>query len=550
MRRCAVTEHLANLWERLADRIVDTPALSQGSRVVTWREFDERAARLAGALQAAGLEPGAVVAPYLYNCNEFLEVFFGTLKGRHVPMNVNYRYQDDELTYLLANAEAQALIFHGEFSERVERIKGRLPHLRLLIVVGESEIGGTASSYEDILASHSPAERIWRDPEDITLNYTGGTTGMPKGVVRKVGLTTEGSLGFRSMVTGVAFLDDSDPVEAARQLVDRAERPVVVPASPLMHSTALTFASLPALSAGGEVACLEGHSLDADELFQVVEARRATCIAIVGDAVARPMVQALDERASSDGGYDTSSLKTIVSAGVAWSGEVKAKLLSHIPQVTLADGCGSSEGASYGLQLTREGDPTTTRTFSAAPGLRVLAEDGTEIPYGSGRAGLLASRTSSSEYHKDPEKSATAFFRIDGEQYVVPGDWGMVAADGTVTLLGRGSMTINTGGEKVFPEEVEQVINVLPFVRDSLVFGTPHQRFGQQVTAIVQLEKGAVPHADIVIEGVRARLAHYKAPQEVVFVALIPRGANGKPDYERARELYDEFSAEEPTSRV
>ena len=266
-------------------------------------------------------------------------------------------------------------------------------------------------------------------------------------------------------------------------------------------------------------------------------------IAIVGDAFARPMLRALEGRSAAGRPYDTSSIRSIASAGVAWSAAVKDGLLEFIPQATLIDSCGSTEGAWMGSSVARKGDPTATAEFKAAPGAILLDPSGEPIQPGSGQAGLIACPVPTSGYYNDPVKTAAVFRMIGGVLYAVPGDYGTIDADRALTLLGRGSSCINTGGEKVFPEEVEDVIKSLPGVEDCIVFGVQDDRFGQRVVAVVHASSGASVCPADVVGGTRRRLAHYKAPKEVVMVPEVPRFANGKADYASARGLLLEHGA-------
>ena len=297
-----------------------------------------------------------------------------------------------------------------------------------------------------------PAPRVRRSEQDVFLSYTGGTTGLPKGVRYTIGRGVTNSLRLRELFLGART--ESGIVDYAAERARNGNRLVAIPASPLMHSTGFTFASLPTLTSGGQVTTLEGRSFDAGELLATIGAVRAEVVAIVGDAFALPLVRALD--AAAQAGYDTSSLRTICSAGTAWSARIKQRLLEHLPQAALLDFCGSTEGVTYGFRRVRRGDPVFTANFEAARGLRVIGPDRRELP--RGEVGLLAGPTPASGYHKDPQRSAATFFTIDGEQLAAPGDLGRIEADGSVTLIGRGTSVINTGGEKVHPAEVEEVI--------------------------------------------------------------------------------------------
>lgn len=537
-------DHLATIWESIAGRLPDQIALVHGGRQVRWQDFEQRAARFAAALASAGVGPGQTVAIDMYNCPEYLEVFFAALKIRAVPANVNYRYRDEELTALLRQFDAVALVYHTALRDRVARAAAAVPGLRLLAEVGPAESSSTPGtrSYEELIGSHPPARRIARPATDVFLSYTGGTTGLPKGVEYVIGNSVRNTRMLGRQMLGLEDIDWEGPaLERALLLHRRRCRPVALPASPLMHSTGLIMASLPVLTAGGTVVTLTSGRFDPDELFTAIQATRPRTVSIAGDAFARPMVRALRQRAAAGGRYDTSSLVTITSAGVAWSAAAKGALLEHIPQVTLVDACGSSEGATIGSMVYRRGTPLTTDRFRPAPGVRILRDDGTDIPAGSTEIGAFCVPTVAKGYRNDPQRTAAVFRVIDGRQYVATGDLGRWNADGTVTLIGRGTSVINTGGEKVFPEEVEQVIRALPAVDDCVVLGLPDERFGQRVAAVVQpggegLEPAAVTAA------VREHLAGYKVPRSVL-IAPVPRAPNGKVLFEAARRL---FSADGP----
>jgi fatty-acyl-CoA synthase len=528
--------HYATIWEGIADRIPDAPALQHGERRATWREFEDRSARVAGALAAHGIGAGDGVAAYLYNCPEYFEVFFGALKHRAVPSNVNYRYGSDELWALLENAEAKALFFDAALRDRVVSVAERADGPRLLVEVGgdgPSPVPG-AHAYEELLAGVAPAARIERNDDDTFLSYTGGTTGLPKGVLFDIGQSLGNTFWFRDLFVG-REPTPLEPVEFAVELAARGESLRAIPASPLMHSTGFIFASLPTLTAGGVVTTLLHRSFDAHELLATVEATGTNVIGIVGDAFALPIVRALDEGKPDGGRYDTSSVRVMCSAGVAWSAHVKERLFDHIPQLTLLDSCGSTEGVAFGIGQVRRGDRVATANFHAAPGLMVLSPEGEELP--PGEVGMLAGPTTASGYHRDPDKTAVTFFDIGDQRYAMPGDFGRIEPDGTVTLLGRGVATINTGGEKVYPGEVEEAIRALPDVEDCLVVGVPDERFGQSVAALVVREPSSALASTDVVDAVRASLAGYKVPRRIHFVEQVPRLPNGKVDYEASKQI-------------
>lgn len=541
-------EHLATIWESIADRLPGEVALVHGTTRVSWRDLEQRAARFAGALAAAGVGAGQTVAIDMYNCPEYLEVFFAALKIRAVPANVNYRYLDDELRQLLQQSDAVALVYHAALRDRVSRAVAAMPGLRLLAEVGQAGTDGARESrpddaglrarrYEDLIRSHPPAPRIRRPATDVFLSYTGGTTGLPKGVEYVIGDSARNTRVLGRLMLGLEDIDWEGPaLDRALLLHRQRRRPVAVPASPLMHSTGLIMASLPVLTAGGTVVTLTARSFDPDELFATIAATRPRTVSIAGDAFARPMMRALDRMAATGRRYDASSLVTITSAGVAWSAEVKRAILEHIPQVTLVDSCGSTEGAMIGSMVFRRGMALATDRFMPAAGVRILRADGTGITPGSAEIGMFCVPTVARGYRNDPQRTAAAFRTLGGQRYVSTGDWGRWNADGTVTLIGRGTSVINTGGEKVFPEEVEKVIRMLPSVDDCVVIGLPDERFGQRVAAIVQ-PSGAALDPAAVVAAARERLAGHKVPRTVL-IAPVPRAPNGKVLFGAARRLF------------
>jgi len=540
-----VDQHLATIWEAISDALPEQIALQHGEAETSWRDFEQRAARFAAAMLAAGVRPGDTVAVDLYNGSEYLEVFFAALKIRAVPANVNYRYLDEELRQLLTLLDAAVVVYPASLRQQVAGAVAATPGLRLTVEVGaDSPVPAGVHGYEDLLAAHGPAQRVQRSPEDSFLSCTGGTTGLPKAVEYVIARSVANTRILGRQMLGLDDVDwDGPAVDRALELHRRGLVPVALPASPLMHSTGLIMASLPVLTSGGRVVTLTSRRFDAEELFATVERTRPRTVSIVGDAFARPMVKELDRRAAEGRPYDTTSLVTVTSAGVAWSAEVKQALLEHIPQVTLVDLCGSSEGATIGTTQVRRGMTPSTDRFTPAPGLRIIRPDGTDVLPGDEELGMFLVPTVARGYRKDPSRTAAAFRDVDGQMFVLTGDWGRWNDDGTITLVGRGTSTINTGGEKVFPEEVEKVIRALPDVEDCVVLGRPDDRFGSSVAAVVQLAGGTTETpgdaAKRITSATHARLAGYKVPRTIVF-GTVPRAANGKMLYDEARRVLEE----------
>jgi len=414
----------------------------------------------------------------------------------------------------------------------------QLPDLKLLIEVDDAPSAGVpgAVRYEQVVAGHDPMGRIARDESDLYMLYTGGTTGMPKGVMYSVGGFTGGLVNAGFPLLGLQPPEDAAEL-AAIVVGARDQLPSSIPCAPLMHGTGMWIgAMIPGLM-GGHVITLSGRSLDPHEVWRTAEAHGVTGLTIVGDSFAKPLVRALDE--GGDGGrrYDTSALRTITSSGVMWTAEVKQQLIDRIEQVMLIDAIGSTEG-SMGVKVTMKGLDAETAKFDRAPTAKVFDENDQEVQPGSDTVGMVAAGGSVPlGYYKDEAKTARTFRVIDGVRYSFPGDHAKVAADGSLILLGRGSQVINTGGEKVFPEEVEESVKRVDGVVDCLVVGVDDERFGQAVTAVTCLSEGAVVTEAEIIAAVKSDLAGYKAPKSVVFVPSVPRAPNGKADYRAAREL-------------
>lgn len=532
--------HFASIWESLADAVGPYPAVVHGSRRFTWAQFDDRAARVASALDTAGLRPNAKVGLYLYNGNEYLEAHYGAFKMRGVPVNVNYRYIDEELRYLLDNADAEALVFHSSLGDRVARVVERLPQLKLLVEVDDGAIGHVpgAIEYEQLLTTHPPMPRIPREESDIYMLYTGGTTGLPKGVMYDMGSLTRtfATLGF-PLLGRAAPTDAADIAPMVAPIIEGGGQLISLSCAPLMHGTGVWLGAMVPQLAGAAVITLRGRSLAADEVLRTVQAEGVTNMTIVGDAFSRPILAALDAALAAGTPYDLSKLRIIISSGVMWTAEVKEALLERIEHVILLDAIGSSEGA-MGSSISMKGVPSTTARFTRSPTTKVFTNDDREVTPGSEEIGMVAvSAMVPLGYFKDDDKSARTFRTIDGVRYSFPGDMAMVADDGSLILLGRGSQVINSGGEKIFPEEVEEAVKRVEGIVDCLVIGVDDARFGQAVTAVASVAEGVVLSEADVIAGVRNDLAAYKAPKRVVFVAHVPRAPNGKADYKAARQL-------------
>ena len=529
--------NFATVWEAVADAVPDNVAIVQGARQRTWRDFDDRAARLAGALDELGTGPDAKVASYLYNGNEYLEGLYATFKLRAVPVNVNYRYLEDELAYLLENSDAEVLVFHGALGEHVAKVRDEIPTLKVVVQVDDgSPLLDGAVAYEDLIGSATAMPRIERSGDDLYILYTGGTTGMPKGVMWR-----NEDLFLTLATSGYAIVGLAPPesaaqaAEYAKQLATEGRSGVHLPASPLMHGTG-AFTTFSALCRGAKVVTLESRHFDPDELWRAVEHERVEGLAIVGDAFAKPMVAALEAAEARGEPYDISSLTLVVSSGVMWTEPVKAALMERQPMMCV-DTLGSSEGVGFANSISAPGATSKTARFTIGEHARVLTEDGRAVEPGSGERGLLAvGGHIPVGYYRDPEKTASTFVTFDGVRYSIPGDWATVEQDGTINLLGRGSVSINSGGEKIYPEEVEEALKRHPGVADALVVGVPDERFGETVAALVELEPGESVTPGEITRAMEGHLARFKRPRHVIVVDSVPRGPNGKADYKWAKQ--------------
>ncbi len=523
--------NFADVWELVADTIPHAPALIHGDRSVTWAQFDRRANAVARALLDVGVERQDNVAHYLYNCPEYLESTFAIFKVGLVPVNTNYRYTDDELVYLWDNADAVAVIFHGTFADRIESLRHRVPRVRNWLWVDDG--GGPCPSWADPYEAIASAEADqtmapWgRSGDDLLMLYTGGTTGMPKGVMwRQDDLFSRINAGNLLRVPEEGGLDG-----VAKAIVGAGPR--IVPACPLMHGTG-SFTSIGSLNIGGCVVTLTNRRFDPVELLDTIDHQSVNVIAIVGDAFAKPILAALDEH---PGRWKLSTLLAVISSGVMFSEETKRGLLRHHPTMMLVDAFSSSEALGMGASVSSGTSTEHTAHFTLGPDVRVLdPETGKNVTPGSGEVGVLAlGGRNPVGYYKDEQKSASTFRKIDGVRYSIPGDFATVDPDGSIQLLGRGSVVINAGGEKVFPEEVEEALKTHPAVRDAVAVGIPDSRFVEVVAAVVELQTGQVATEQELIDHVKRHLAGFKAPKRVRFVESIGRSPAGKIDYARHR---------------
>ncbi len=523
----------ANLWESVAQATPDRPALIHGDKTIAWKDFDRRANALAKVMVEAGVAKQSKVAAYLYNGPEYLETYFAAFKAGLVPFNTNYRYGGDELTYLFDNADAEVVVFHASFAEMADKVRGRLPKVKAWIAVGEvgHPVPAWALDYDAIVAADvDHFEAPWgRSGDDLLIMYTGGTTGMPKGVMWRQEDLFKALGGGANLLLGLAALERVEEAGERAKAVEASGAPlnITIPVAPLMHATG-QFISFGALIGGGAVATLVPRKFDPAQLFDEVERLGVSGLIIVGPAFAAPMLDVLD---ANPGRWAMPSLKRIVSSGAMWGLENKQGLLKHLPHIMLMDSLGSSEALGLASSTSGGGAAAGTAKFATGPNAAVFTEDGVRVEAGSGVRGLVAvGGYTPVGYYKDEEKSAKTFRIFDGTRWSVPGDWATVEADGSITLLGRGSQVINTGGEKVFPEEVEEALKKFPGVRDAAVVGVPDPRFGERICAVVDFTGDKAPTLAELSAHVKGLLADYKAPRELVLASVV-RAPNGKLDY-------------------
>lgn len=520
--------NFGDVFETVADVLSDdAPAVICDGVTVGWRTFEAQSNALARRLVDGRMKPGDKVALFMRNGPAYMVAFAACLKARLVPVNINYRYGPAEVAYLLRDSDAEAAIASEAFASTLDEAAG--PSVRIKVCADGSWPGW--DRLDRIVQGDSRPLEIQRDPEDIFLLYTGGTTGMPKGVMWPSSSVWGALAASRAGEPGASPPMDLQSLREQIRRLGPGPRYYIAP--PLMHGTGL-FSALSVMNRGGAVVCSGAASFDPDHAIDEIIRHRCEGLVIVGDAFAQPIAATLRRRGSDT---DLSFVKAVVSSGMMWSPAIKLALLEFMPNAALSDGYGASEAAGIGFSVVTRDIPPQEARFTPSDAIVVRPDDLSPVTAGSGEIGVIA-KTGNLPlgYYKDPERTARTYVQIRGVRYMVGGDHATLEADGTIRLLGRGSHCINTAGEKVYPEEVEEALKTHPGVTDALVFGLPDPRFGEVIAAVISGE--ALVDRAAVVQHVRARLAAYKAPRHVVVVDQAPRAANGKADYPAARALF------------
>ncbi|MDA7786787.1 AMP-binding protein [Gammaproteobacteria bacterium] len=539
--------HLATIWEHISDLVPNELACISGDEKKTWSEYEKTSARIASFLNKRGVKKDTKVGLYLFNCSEYLTSQFAIMKVMGVPINVNYRYQSDELVYLFDNSDSEVVFFHESYSDQVKQVYKKLPGVKTWIQIGgvkDTEIDG-CFSYEEIISSNDPMERIVRDEDNIYMIYTGGTTGMPKGVMYNHGEFSVAMYGgLKSQGYEVPDMRFRENIKDLKEIIIKKSKSNDLTrcliACPLMHGTGMFLGGFMTHCLGGSIITIPEIGLNPEKILSEISTTGANNLVIVGDAFAKPLLRELDAGKEKAEPYDISSLNIIISSGVIWSAEIKQGILEH-HDVKLFDSMGSSEGGMASSVSSRKKSVKTAK-FKINPDVIVLGDDGAIVEPGSGIRGLVGTSGMVPQgYYKDPVKSAQTFKEVHGKRYSFPGDYALVEEDGSITLLGRGSNCINSAGEKIYPEEVEEALKLNINIDDVLVVGVDDEKFGQKVVAVASFNEGMGIEEHALREETKKHLSSYKVPKNIKFVDKVNRAPNGKADYKWAAELAKEF---------
>ena len=531
----------ADIFEGVVDRVPDREAIVHGSTRLTYKELDARSNKAANALKKLGIKKGSHIGIYAFNCVEWLEIMLGAYKLCAIPININYRYVEEELKYLIDNADMEAIFYHKQFSNKLENIKSHLPLLKDFICIednsGEDDVIDKSFNFEDLIANEDESRLdVDRSGDDKYILYTGGTTGMPKGVVWRmedVLMTLGGGI---DAVTGEKY--PTPEAFADKCLQDQT---IALALAPFMHGGA-QWQSFNSFFSGWKLIINDQVSFDADYVWEVVAKEKVMNLTIMGDAMGRPLCDALPR--AIEKGLDLSSLFVLSSTASVFSASIKDTILEYLPNLFLIDAVGSSETGATGVNIhTKDGklkDSGGGPKFTKPNFSEILNLDTKEVipPSDTETIGYLARKGHVPvAYYKDEEKSKKTFIEVGGVRYSIPGDMAKYEEDGQMTLLGRGSVSINSGGEKIFPEEVEMALKAHPNIFDCLVVGVKDERWGQKVVAVIQRRENDELSLDDIKDVASKYIASYKMPKEIVFSELIERAPSGKPNYQWAQEF-------------
>ena len=531
----------ADIFEGVVDRVPDREAIVHGSTRLTYKELDARSNKAANALKKLGIKKGSHIGIYAFNCVEWLEIMLCAYKLCAIPININYRYVEEELKYLIDNADMEAIFYHKQFSNKLENIKSHLPLLKDFICIednsGEDDVIDKSFNFEDLIANEDESRLdVDRSGDDKYILYTGGTTGMPKGVVWRmedVLMTLGGGI---DAVTGEKY--PTPEAFADKCLQDQT---IALALAPFMHGGA-QWQSFNSFFSGWKLIINDQVSFDADYVWEVVAKEKVMNLTIMGDAMGRPLCDALPR--AIEKGLDLSSLFVLSSTASVFSASIKDTILEYLPNLFLIDAVGSSETGATGVNIhTKDGklkDSGGGPKFTKPNFSEILNLDTKEVipPSDTETIGYLARKGHVPvAYYKDEEKSKKTFIEVGGVRYSIPGDMAKYEEDGQMTLLGRGSVSINSGGEKIFPEEVEMALKAHPNIFDCLVVGVKDDRWGQKVVAVIQRRENDELSLDDIKDVASKYIASYKMPKEIVFSELIERAPSGKPNYQWAQEF-------------
>jgi acyl-CoA synthetase (AMP-forming)/AMP-acid ligase II len=529
----------ADIFEGVVDRVPDREAIVHGSTRLTYRELDSRSNKAANALKKLGIKKGSHIGIYAFNCVEWLEIMLGAYKLCAIPININYRYVEEELKYLIDNADMEAIFYHKQFSNKLENIKSHLPLLKDFICIeddsGKDDVIDKSYNFEDLISNEDESRLdVDRSGDDKYILYTGGTTGMPKGVVWRmedVLMTLGGGI---DAVTGEKY--PTPEAFADKCLQDQT---IALALAPFMHGGA-QWQSFNSFFSGWKLIINDQVSFDADYVWEVVAKEKVMNLTIMGDAMGRPLCDALPR--AIEKGLDLSSLFVLSSTASVFSASIKDSILEYLPNLFLIDAVGSSETGATGVNIhTKDGklkDSGGGPKFTKPNFSEILNLDTKEVipPSDTETIGYLARKGHVPvAYYKDEEKSKKTFIEVGGVRYSIPGDMAKYEEDGQMTLLGRGSVSINSGGEKIFPEEVEMALKAHPNIFDCLVVGVKDARWGQKVVAVIQRRENDELSLDDIKDVASKYIASYKMPKEIVFSELIERAPSGKPNYQWAQ---------------